>query len=262
MPKKKEEYIYCTFCGTKNEETFDNCTKCKKTLHPKNHLFKDFLYDHIKDDLKGKVEDNIFSYLKNFIISNLYGTVMTVSVVFTTAIVVTSALKPYKTVASFEEINRKMSSNRNEVTIKVYTYDDSCASDYDPFLAGVPFAFGGTISGLRRTMQEITIKKGTTINEYCQSGHESELICVEPVSLYDKSIEKDAKTYREKILAYATWTKTNSLEDDEEYYNWNMEIDELSYNLIPDDLEAIDKDKPIKKSTELFIPMVGCDYES
>ena len=70
--KKKEETIYCVFCGEENVITNTNCIKCKKDLHPKNTPFKDFLYRHIKDDLKGKVEDNIFSYLKNYIISNLY----------------------------------------------------------------------------------------------------------------------------------------------------------------------------------------------
>lgn len=80
----KEDIIYCIFCGEKNHTNDKKCSKCHKKLNQKDHLFKDFLYNHIKDDIKGKITDDIFSLLKGFIISNLYGTTLVATLIFAT----------------------------------------------------------------------------------------------------------------------------------------------------------------------------------
>lgn len=80
MKKKK---IYCVYCGEKNNIDDLKCKKCNKKLNPKEHLFRDYLIDHIKDDLKGKTQDKILSIIKNFIISHLYGSVLTATLIFT-----------------------------------------------------------------------------------------------------------------------------------------------------------------------------------
>ena len=264
MSKKKEKSkkIYCVFCGLENDAVLEICSNCKKNLHPKNHLFRDFLYDHIKDDLKGKVTDSIFSYLKNFIISHLYGTGMFLSVIFTTVVVITSSISGnYKIISDLSEM--KTSSNSNEITIRVYTYDDSCASDFDQELVDIPFTAAGAISGLRKVAQEITINKGTSLNDWCSNDHKGELICAESLFIYNSDLEKSAKIYREKVLEYAKWVRANGISDSNEYARRNSELDQLSYGITSyENLNEYDKSKGVNQSVELFVPLVGCLYEN
>ena len=255
--KTKNKDIYCVFCGTKNSINDEKCSKCKKSLHPKNTLFKDFLYEHIRDDLKDKLEDNIFSYIKNFIISHLYGSLMFVSVVFTVVTVITTNIKPYKTISKMEDMLSK--GNSNEVVVRVYTYDDTCSNDYDQALVDVPFAVAGVPSGLRRTIYEVNIKKGMTINEWC---NDNELICKEELSLYDKKIETDANIYRKKVLEYADWIKSTGDIGSDEYADRNFELMDLSDKIMPyENIDVYDKNKKITSSIDLFVSMVGCAYE-
>lgn len=258
--KTKNKTIYCVFCGEENDSKFEKCSKCKKELYPKNHLFKDFLYDHIRDDLKDKVTDNIFSYLKNYIISHLYGVVMTVSVLFTGVVIITSLTSnPYKTISDVSDINAT-ASNNGEVVIKISTYDDMCANNFDPALVDVPFAAAGAISGLKRIMEEDTLKKGETINDWC-SRHGSEILCVEDLMIYDKGIETITNNYREKVLAYAEWTRGGNL-GSSEYANKNYELEGLIHDIfVYDKMKKVNKDEKINKSVELYVSEVGCMYE-
>lgn len=264
MAKKKEKAkkIYCVYCGKENDNNLEKCTKCKKELNPKNHLFKDFLYDHIKDDLKGKLEDNIFSYLKNYIISHLYGVVMTVSVLFTGVALITSlTVKEYKTIEDINEISNPSSSSSNgEVTITISTYDDMCANDFDPKLVDVPFAMAGTISGLKRTMEVDVLKKGQTIDDWC-STHGSVILCTEELMVYDKGIEKLTNNYREKVLAYADWVTLGNV-GDQEYADRNYELEMLIHDIfVYDKMKKVNLNEKINKSVELYIPEVGCMYD-
>lgn len=79
----KKEKIYCVYCGEKNNAMDTKCEKCNKKLNPKEHLFREYIVDHIKDDIKGKTQDKIFSIIKNFIISHLYGSIFTATLIFT-----------------------------------------------------------------------------------------------------------------------------------------------------------------------------------
>ena len=257
--KKKEETIYCAFCGTVNIATDTNCKKCKKDLHPKDEPFKDFLYRHIKDDLKGKLKDNIFSYLKNFIISNLYGTAMAVTVIFTVATIIAVPKSSYKVVSSPSEINKVKSKG---IVATIYTYDDSCTSDWPAELADVPFPMAGyVVSGRRRTAVEIKVNKGESINDWCNNGNDEDIICHATLYVYDKKIETQAKNYRDKFYAYADWYHTNGISDDETYMTLSDEVDLLAFELLyENNLDEYDKSTPIKKSVDLFISEVGCEY--
>ena len=262
MTKKKAKKIYCVYCGTENDAALEKCTKCKKELYPKNHLFKDFLYEHIRDDLKDKVQDNIFSYLKNYIISHLYGVVMTVSVLFTGVALVTSlTAKEYKTISDVNDINTAASSNTNgEVIITISTYDDMCASNFDPKLADVPFAMAGTISGLKRTIEVDKLKKGQTIDDWCMENG-SVILCTEELMVYDKGIEKLTNEYREKVLAYADWVKAGNV-GNAEYADKNYELEMLIHDIfVYDKMKKVNMNEKINKSIELYIPEVGCMYE-
>ena len=264
MSKNEEkENIYCVYCGEKNDALKEKCIKCNKTLHPKNQLFKEFLYNHIKSDLRGKLNDSIFSYLKNYIISHLYGILMTASIAFTAITMIGSLRVPYKTISKIDEI-KKVSDNSTEVVIKLYTYDDSCWGDFDPQVAELPFTTAGAIvSGNRMTTQEIKIKKGTSLNDYCKDGHEIEMICAEELIYYTKEIENAGKKYREKILDYASWVHKNGTSDDKEYARRNNELEDLAWELMrTDNRKKFDKNQVLNESIELLVPELGCSYWS
>ena len=259
--KKKDKTIYCIFCGAENINTDTKCIKCKKDLHPKDEPFKDFLYNHIKDDLKGKLEDNIFSYIKNYIISHLYGAAMAISIVFTAVAIIVSPKSSYKVVSSLDDIN-KAKSNYKGIVATIYTYDDSCTNDWPEELIDVPFPMAGyVVSGRRRIAIEIPLNKGESITDWCNNGHTEDIICSEPLYVYDKKIETQAKNYRDKYFAYADWYLTNGISDDAEYSRRADEVDELAYELLyMNNLAKYNKDTPVKKSVDLFISEVGCEH--
>lgn len=73
--------IYCVHCGKENNDNKEKCKYCNHELNSKDHLWKDYIYDHIKDDLKGKVTDKTIALITNFIKSHMYGTIMTILIV-------------------------------------------------------------------------------------------------------------------------------------------------------------------------------------
>lgn len=93
---KIKNIIYCIHCGTKNKIEETKCTKCHKKLNPKDRPLLEYLKSKIKDDLKGNIEDNIFSVIKNYIKSNLYGFILTCSVIASaTSLIVNSVNNNY-----------------------------------------------------------------------------------------------------------------------------------------------------------------------
>ena len=105
--------IYCVYCGTKNDINAKVCSKCKKELNPKDHLVKDYLFNHVKDDLKGKVKDNIFSLLTNYFKSHLYGTIITMALVFSATAGVVNVVNN----------SRKEVESKSDITIKKEALD-------------------------------------------------------------------------------------------------------------------------------------------
>ena len=77
MEKKK----YCTFCGAENRLDDVLCCRCQQNLNAEDELFKDFLMNHTKDKLKGKMDDSLRDIIMNFLKSHLYGMVFTISLV-------------------------------------------------------------------------------------------------------------------------------------------------------------------------------------
>ena len=264
MSKEEKEYIYCVYCGAKNDSSKENCSKCNKELHPKNKLFKEFLYNHIKDKFKGDLSDSIFSYLKNYIISHLYGILMTASIIFTAVTIIGSLKVPYKTVSSLNDLKGTKEDNSTEVVVRLYTYDDSCYGDFDEELVDIPFATAGAIiSGNRMTTEEIKIPKGTSLNEWCNDGHEINMLCAEDLFYYNKEIENAGNKYREKVLDYAAWVRKNGINNGNEYARRNSELEDLSWELIRiDNKKKFDKNQTLKESIELLVPELGCKYWS
>ncbi len=78
---------FCAHCGQRHKVNEKICTKCNKKLPVKSEELKKYLKDHIKDSLKEKLTDNILNIIKNYILSNLYGTILTISIIATISIV-------------------------------------------------------------------------------------------------------------------------------------------------------------------------------
>ena len=89
MKKDEKDIIYCVFCGDKNDSKDKKCKNCHKKLNPKNHLYKDYVIDHLKDDLKENAEDSILGFIEAWIISHLYGIATVLAIAITAALIIT-----------------------------------------------------------------------------------------------------------------------------------------------------------------------------
>lgn len=81
-----KEKIFCVYCGKENDTQKKLCKKCFRKLHPKDHL----LLEYIKSKIKGKCEDGLFSIIKGYIRSHLYGFIITCSILVTTVSMITN----------------------------------------------------------------------------------------------------------------------------------------------------------------------------
>lgn len=90
----QSEIQYCNHCGSANKKSSVQCSECEKKIHTSYRPFYDFLKKHTKESLADTVKDTVFSYIKNFLLSHIYGTVLTVTIVATTVSAV-SAATPY-----------------------------------------------------------------------------------------------------------------------------------------------------------------------
>jgi len=88
----KEKKQYCVSCGHENKLDSKVCTKCKADLNPKEHPLLDYLKSKIKDKYVGNIKDSAFSIIINYIKSNLYGVILTCSIVISAVSVVTNAV--------------------------------------------------------------------------------------------------------------------------------------------------------------------------
>ncbi|MBQ5327090.1 MAG: hypothetical protein J6K80_07795, partial [Oscillospiraceae bacterium] len=70
------------------------CTKCGKKQTDEENPLIDWLISHTKDKLKGDAESSLFDAIKNFILSHLYGTVMSIAIIAAAGITV-YASEPY-----------------------------------------------------------------------------------------------------------------------------------------------------------------------
>lgn len=125
----KSKKIYCVYCGEKNKEKDLKCKKCNKKLNPKENMFLDYLKDKIKGDLKGKTEDKVFDIIKNFIISHLYGTIFTATLIFTTLSAIITNMDD-NVIKVFEKPNSLLSSLNKCVFVGALSPIDLCDEGY------------------------------------------------------------------------------------------------------------------------------------
>ena len=87
--------IYCEHCGAPNAADAKTCVSCGKDPLPEEHLLLDFLKEHTKSALKDKAEDTVYNVIKNWLLSHLYGLLVTVTVISSTvAAVVSNSANP------------------------------------------------------------------------------------------------------------------------------------------------------------------------
>ncbi len=85
---------FCIWCGNEIKADSRFCPKCgKKQIDEENQLV-DWLISHTKDKLKGDAESSLFDAIKNFILSHLYGTIMSIAIIAAVGITV-YASEPY-----------------------------------------------------------------------------------------------------------------------------------------------------------------------
>lgn len=74
---------FCIHCGEEIYWEAESCPLCSHKLGEKENLFLYFLISHTKDSLKGKAQDKVYEILKNYLLSHLYGLIVTITLVAT-----------------------------------------------------------------------------------------------------------------------------------------------------------------------------------
>lgn len=88
---RTDEVKYCTRCQTANKKSANVCDDCGRRFSAKYKPFYDFLKKHTIGETKDKISDTLFSCLKNFLMSHIYGLALSVALVVTA----TSAVYSY-----------------------------------------------------------------------------------------------------------------------------------------------------------------------
>ena len=131
------EIKYCTHCGSANKKSAVFCSECEKKLATIYRPFYDFLKKHTKDDVSGTVTDTFFSFLKNYLMSHIYGIALSVSIV-ATAVSAVYASEPYIEKIKDVNINTPAIEESQEETMSLTDDDlydfDHLTSNYDAFV--------------------------------------------------------------------------------------------------------------------------------
>ena len=72
---------YCILCGSLLETDAAVCPSCGRKIPEKDSPLREYLLRNTKEKLKEKAEDTVFSAVKNWILSHLYGVVVSVLIV-------------------------------------------------------------------------------------------------------------------------------------------------------------------------------------
>lgn len=72
---------YCVWCGNEYDEELKECPHCHKNPNPEENMFLTFLKEKTKDKLKDDTEERTYEIIKNFLLSHVYGVVVTLSLV-------------------------------------------------------------------------------------------------------------------------------------------------------------------------------------
>lgn len=139
-----KEKMYCAWCGNEVETGAPKCAECKKAVPPKENLFLDFLLEHTKDSIKGKIEDSVYETVKNFLLSHLYGVVVGLSLIVVASVAVFSP-SPYshiEKVGSIDEARASSSQAAAVLSAEDKAAIESCITKYAASLDSARFMAG------------------------------------------------------------------------------------------------------------------------
>lgn len=80
MDITEEKTVFCSQCGKPNTDHI-KCYACGSNIYGKHSPFLHFLIKHTKEKFKGDLDDKALKIIKDFILSHLYGTIMSVTIV-------------------------------------------------------------------------------------------------------------------------------------------------------------------------------------
>ena len=78
---QNEEVYYCTHCGASNKKSATECIECEKKIISKYRPFYDFLKKHTKEETTDKAVDTVFTLIRKFLLSHIYGIMLSVSII-------------------------------------------------------------------------------------------------------------------------------------------------------------------------------------
>ena len=87
------EQRFCINCGAEitGQTASRVCPACGKDPDPEEHLFREFLLEHTKSKLKSDIDSKLFDIIKNWLLSHLYGIVLSIAVIAAAAVTINTA---------------------------------------------------------------------------------------------------------------------------------------------------------------------------
>ncbi len=119
------EIKYCTHCGSTNKASAVVCCECERKIINSYRPFYDFLKKHTKDDISGNITDTLFSCLKKFLMSHIYGAVLSVTIV-AAAVSTVYSVEPH--IERISEVN----DNAHVSSVEVDDVDEFIQEDVMP----------------------------------------------------------------------------------------------------------------------------------
>lgn len=105
MVTHEENILYCSCCVSANEHV-TQCCECGKNIRTKKSAFLHFLIKHTAEKFKGDLEDGVFDTIKNFILSHLYGSVVSVAVITSVVALIYGTTMPSYVTKVWGGVNR------------------------------------------------------------------------------------------------------------------------------------------------------------
>ena len=127
---EKNDIQYCSECGAANKKSAVKCCECEKKINAHHSPFRDFLIGHLKSDITDTAGTSLFGILRRLIVSHLYGTILTVSLVATVAVSAVCATPYIKPVTNRAPAVSNEVETEEEVAAFEITQDDIDSSLY------------------------------------------------------------------------------------------------------------------------------------
>ena len=138
-----EEIYYCTHCGSANKKSAVECCECEKKITTKYRPFYDFLKKHTKEEATGTAVDTVFGFVQNFLLSHVYGIVLSVTIV-AAGVATVQGFAPHIKEVTEPAVRTVVTNDSTEQEqdkpeeIREFTEDDEyyllyLMSNYDPF---------------------------------------------------------------------------------------------------------------------------------